>query len=79
MADQVAVTISRHWHEPKIHTVVSGEGIAMALLLDDYVKALTLELYAEGRWWSREQLEQKVQQAAKRVLDRIKEESAKVV
>jgi hypothetical protein len=78
-ASKVAVTISRHWHEPQIHTVVSGEGIAMAILLNDYVKALTLELYAEGRWWSREQLEFKVQQAAKRVLDRIKEESAKVV
>jgi hypothetical protein len=79
MADQVAVTISRHWHEPKIHTVVSGDGIAMAILLDDYLKALTLELYAEGRWWTREQQTQQVQQAAKRVLDRIKEESAKVV
>jgi len=79
VASKVAVTVSRHWHEPQIHTVVSGEGIAMALLLDDYLKALTVELYAQGRWWSQDQLELKVQQAARKVLDRVKEESAKVV
>lgn len=79
MAEHVAVTITRHWHSPQIHTGVSGEGIAMSLTLDDYVLALTEELYAQGRWMSQSQLETKVQQAAKAVLEKVKEESAKVV
>lgn len=77
--EKVAVTVSRHWDSPQIHTVVSGEGIALALLLGDYVNALTVELYKQGRWVTKAQLEAKVQQAAKIVLDKIKEESAKVV
>lgn len=79
MSEKVAVTISRHWHEPQIHTAISGDGIAMAVTLDDWVLALTAELYAQGRWMSKAQLEVKVQQAAKKVLERIKEESSKVV
>lgn len=79
MPEKVAVTISRHWHEPQIHTVVSGEGIGLALTLDDYLKSLTEELYVAGRWVTRTQLEEKVQQAAKQVLAKVKEESAKVV
>lgn len=79
MESKVAVTISRHWHEPKIHTVVSGEGIAMAIPLDDYIEALTAELYAQGRWLSLNQLESKMHQAARTVLSKIKEESVKAV
>ena len=76
----MAVTVSRHWDSPKIHTVVSGDGIAMAILLDDYVKALASELYAEGRWWlSKATFDERIQKAANRVLSKVKEESAKVV
>jgi hypothetical protein len=76
---KTALTISRHWHAPEIYSQVSGEGIAIALAWDDVVKALIEELYAQGRWMSKTQLEQKVQQAAKNVLDKVKEESHKVV
>lgn len=75
MVNKVAVTISRYWHEPEIKTIVSGEGIAMALPLSDYVLALEAELIA---------LEVNIpqlimSQAARTVLTKIKEESAKVV
>lgn len=81
MADssKVALTVSRHWNSPTIHSIVSGEGIALALAWDDVVKALASELYAQGRWWSKDQLDSKLHQAAKKVLEKIKEESAKVV
>lgn len=79
MESKVAVTISRHWHEPKIHTIVSGEGIAIAIPLDDYITALTAELYSQGRWLSLNQLESKMRQAALTVLSKVKEESAKAV
>lgn len=80
MADsKVALTISRHWHSPQIHTVISEEGIALALLLTDYEKALTAELYPQGSWATRDELEKRIVQARKIVIDKIKEESAKVV
>jgi len=75
-APKVAVTISRHWHEPKIHTVISGEGIAMAILLDDYVLALEEEL---NRLLNDPLPNLLMRQAARTVLEKIKEESAKVV
>lgn len=76
---KVALTVSRHWHTPTIHTEVSGEGIALALPWDDVVKALAVELYAAGRWLTQAQLEQKLEQASANVLAKIKEESHKVV
>lgn len=80
MADsKVALTISRHWHSPQIHTVISEEGIALALLLADYEKALTDEMYQLGRWFTREQLEQKIRVASLNVIKKVKEESTKAV
>ena len=70
--NKVAVTISRYWHSPQIHTVVSGEGIAIAIELDDYLMALSRELGSDSLFGA-------VKTASKVVLERIKEESAKVV
>lgn len=74
-APKVAVTISRYWHEPKIQTFVSGDGIAMAVPLDDFVLALEAELTALEV--TIPQL--KMRQATQTVLAKIKEESSKVV
>mgnify|MGYP001572396811 CR=1 FL=1 len=68
--NKVALTISRYWHEPTIYTIVSGEGIAMAIPLDDYLQALAAELSTNV---------EPLQRANKLVLAKIKEESAKVV
>ncbi len=79
MKTKDAVTISRHWHNPAIHTVVTVDGIKMSVSLDDFVAALTEELYGAGRWMTKSQLEQRVKAARSTIVERIKEESTKVV
>lgn len=73
---KVAVTISRHWHEPKIHTFITGDGIAMAVALEDYVLALEEEL---NKLLPAPIPELTMRQASRTVLAKVKEESAKVV
>lgn len=73
------MTISRHWDSPEIKTVVSGDGIAIAIAWDAAIEALTQELLREGRWMTETQLRAKVRSAAQSFLSKVKEESAKAV
>jgi hypothetical protein len=40
---KVVVTISRYWDNPKIMTVLSGEGISLTTNLEDFLAAVKLE------------------------------------
>lgn len=76
---KVAVTISRHWNSPEIHSAISGDGIAIAIAWDAAVDALADELVSGGRWITESQCREKMRDAAKRFINKVKEESAKVV
>ena len=69
------VTISRKWHQPKIETTLSDEAIKLEMPLDDFLKALRLELSWRGWMLS----DVAFTKAVETVLEGIKEESAKVV
>lgn len=72
------ITVSRHWHSPTIRTSVTFDGIALEMSLDDFVLALSGEIYATGRWLTKASLDQKVKQATHVLVEKIKEESVKV-
>ena len=68
------VTITRLWHRPEIHTRVSLQGIQLELPLEDFLEALSQEL-SWLTWVTRAQLAA----AAEKVVEGVKQESAKVV
>lgn len=73
------VTISKHWNNPKISTVVNFEGIEMAMELDDFCQALADEI-GPITWVFRDAtFRSKFETAKQKVLSKVKEESAKVV
>ena len=68
------VTVSRLWERPEIHTRVSLQGIQLELPLEDFLEALSQEL-SWLTWVTRAQLAE----AAEKVVEGVKQESAKVV
>lgn len=73
------ITISRYWHKPKIMSVVWGEGISMSIDVDDFKKALKQEI-GSVRWiFKNSTFDAVIESAFQRVVEKIKEESAKTV
>lgn len=72
------VTISRYWHEPAIRTVVTSEGISLSTPVEDFLTALAQEMGPTAAM-TRASLTKKLLAALPNVLNRIKEESIKVV
>ncbi len=72
MTNGAVLTISRLWHEPQIKTVVTEEGIFIGMLMPDVLKALHQELHDTVTLDT-------LETAMKRVLQGMKEETAKVV
>jgi hypothetical protein len=76
---KMAITISRYWNNPKIMTVLWADGISLTCELEDFLLALQKEL-GSVRWIFRDKtFRAKFEDAVKVVIQRLKQESAKVV
>ena len=73
------VTISRYWNSPRINTFITNEQIGLKIELDSFVDSLIQEI---GSVWSiltKKDFEDRVRAAYKKTLEKIKEESAKII
>jgi len=77
--ERAAVIISRKWNNPKIMAVVNKEGISLGMELEKFVDSLAEEIGSPLLLSSKEQLRKKLHQAAKLVVDEIKEGSRHIV
>ncbi len=75
------VTVSRHWNNPQITSVVDCCGIRLSMSLENYLDALIREMAATNRWVRVHETEfrQQLLTAGRTVEAKFKEESAKVV
>lgn len=75
------VTVSRHWNNPQITSVVDCCGIRLSISLDDYIEALVNEMASKNRWirLNEASFRQQLLAAGRTVETKFKEESAKVV
>lgn len=73
------VTISRKWNNPKILTTINDEEISLKIELSDFVDAVIQEIGSVTFTVRDSSFRAKVYQAVERVLEGVKEESAKVV
>lgn len=70
------LTISRHWHSPKIEVFVHRrDGIGLQMLVSEFI----LALIAECPWMLRPFLRRSVPRAVVTVTAKMKEESLKVI
>lgn len=73
------ITVSRYWKNPKILNVVWGDGISMSIDIEDFKKAVKEEI-GSVRWvFKNDTFGNMVDDAFKAVIEKIKEESAKIV
>jgi hypothetical protein len=73
------VTISRYWHEPLIRTAITLEEIEISMDLEDFVKALKVELGGIWKVVRQSSFEKLLDEKIALILERVKEESAKVI
>jgi hypothetical protein len=76
---KAVVTISRYWKNPKISTVVTDDSISLTISLDDFIAALKSEIGSVTSTFTQKTFESKVDAAVSAVLEKVKEESIKVV
>lgn len=74
MAAQLVV--SRRWHQPTITVDVTADSIALTMSFDDVVRALAVELGNPVGILTREQLRVRLEAAAARVVQGVKDASA---
>lgn len=76
------ITTSRYWNNPQIRTVITDDFIALRMTMDDFVNALKREMEAAGPIWrvvTQAELEKRVDAAVLKIIEGVKEESAKAV
>ena len=73
------VTISRHWNKPFIKVVVTDEDISLTITMDDFIDAVKKEIGSVRYVVKDETFEHRLNEAVKTVLEKVKEESIKVV
>ena len=73
------ITVSRKWDNPKITTTLSDEEINLQCSLDDFLAALKTEIGSVTFTVTKSGFNKQFSKAVERVLQGIKEESAKVV
>ena len=73
------VTITRFWHEPKIHHEITVEKIAIGITLEDYLLALAEEVGNPTLLLTKLQLKLALQKASRKVIEAVKAETSKVV
>jgi hypothetical protein len=73
------ITISRHWNNPKITTTISQEGISLQIDIQDFMKGIVEEMGSIATTFTKSAFEKKLTDAINVVLEKVKEESIKVV
>ena len=73
------VTISRYWNNPEIYTMVTSADMSLSLSLTDFLTALKLELGSVTWTFTKDSFHKQFDLAAKKTIERIKEESVKAV
>jgi glutamate mutase epsilon subunit len=73
------LTISRHWHKPTIHTTVTPAGIAITIPLEDFILAVKQEIGSVAMTFTRATFSAQLDAAIFNALEKIKEESIKVL
>ena len=66
------VTVSRHWNNPQILSKVNLQGIVIGMLMKDFITALKLEMGVDVS-------DKKIDDGINKVLEKMKEESSKVI
>lgn len=79
ITDKTLVTISRYWNNPAITTTVSNKSIGISVSMDDFKEALKHEMGSVALVFTEQALSDKIDKAVIAVLEKIKEESIKVV
>ena len=79
MDKKVCITVSRYWNNPQIMTVLWKDGISLTMNLDDFVKALKEEVGSITWVFRKSTFEEMMDTAIKSIVEKIKEESVKVV
>jgi hypothetical protein len=73
------VTVSRHWNNPEILTNITDESISLSIHLSDFISALKEEIGSVTTTITQKSFSDKMDKAVVGVIERIKEESAKVI
>ena len=73
------VTISRYWMNPQITTALTEDGISLQIGFDDFIQALREEIGPVTWTFKADTWDKQFADAVTRVIERVKEESAKVV
>lgn len=73
------VTVSRFWDNPKIFSKVTSDYIALSIDLDDFYAALLDEIGQVATALTKKQMIKKMKLAGNAVIEKIKEESVKVI
>lgn len=73
------VTVSRNWHNPRITTTVSREGIEIGMGLNDFVTAVKREIGSVAMVFTQAEFDKRFEAAVDRVVAGMKAETAKVM
>jgi hypothetical protein len=73
------VTISRYWDNPKINIVVDSDLISLSIGIEDFYVALLEEVGQIATTLTKKQMLDKLKKAGNIVVEKIKEESIKVI
>jgi hypothetical protein len=73
------VTISRYWGYPKVNTIITDEFIGLRISLENFTKALKEEIGSVTWVVRKETFDERLDQAVMRVLEKVKQESVKIV
>lgn len=75
------ITVTRYWHSPKIQTQITNEKIQLSMDIDDFKLALEEEMKSL-HWMSfitNGKIVDKLNEAIDNIIEKVKEESIKVV
>ena len=73
------VTVTREWHNPQINIHVTHLDIKLDITLDDFLKAIVEEAGNPTMLLTKAQLLARLEKAAEVVVDKVKQESIKIV
>ena len=73
------VTISRYWNNPEISTSIDSDQITLSISMEDFTKALKSEIGSVATTFTQKSFEKKLDEAINSVLEKVKEESIKIM
>ena len=77
--DKTQVSISKYWNNPEIKTMLNDDLISLSIALPDFISALKEEIGSVSTVFTQKQFDSKIDAAVLKVIEKIKEESAKAV